>query len=153
MIDVSKITDSLYVGSRLGHDQVEELKVLKFDLIISMIAQEEPHEAFYAPPFKTIWIKAYDTFFTPISIEKLLRGVEAAMPVIRSGGKVLVFCMQGRRRSVTMAAAILIAMGHSAEEASDLLVKGRQVADPRRFYVRHTIRKFEKYWRTKRPDS
>lgn len=147
MIDISKITDYLYVGSKVGKDHADELKVLNFGLIISMIGQIAPDEIFNLPPFKTVWIRAYDTFFTPISIPKLLKGVEAALPVIQNKGKVLVFCLQGRRRSVTMAAAILIAMGYTSEQAAEMLTGGRNVADPRRWYVQRTIKSFEKYWR------
>lgn len=146
MIDISKVTDYLYVGSKIGKDHVDELKVLNFNLIISMIGQIAPDEIYTLPPFKTLWIRTYDTFFTPISIKKLLTGTAAALPVIQNKGKVLVFCMQGRRRSIAMAAAILISMGHTGEEAIEFLVTARKVADPRRWYIRNQIRAFEKYW-------
>jgi hypothetical protein len=146
IVDISQITDYLFVGSRICEDHCEELKTRKFDLIISMIGQEAPHEVFSMPPFKTLWIRTYDTIFTPISIRKLMIGVEAALPIIHSKGKVLVFCMQGRRRSIVMASSILIAMGHTTDEAADLLVKARKVADPRKWYVKRQIRAFERYW-------
>ena len=149
MIDISKVTDYLYVGSKIGTEHAEELKVLKFNLIISMIGQMPPDEIYTLPPFKTLWIKTYDTFFTPITIKKLLVGVEAALPFIQKKEKVLVFCLQGKRRSVAMAAAILISMGHSSEQAIDLLTTARTVADPRRWYIRRQIEAFEKYWRKK----
>jgi protein-tyrosine phosphatase len=147
MIDISKVTDYLYVGSRVGEEHADELKVLNFNLIISMIGQLPPDEIYTRPPFKTLWIKTYDTFFTPISVKKLVAGVEAALPVIQKKGKVLVFCMQGKRRSVAMAAAILISMGHTGEQGIDLLTTARKVADPRRWYIRRQIKAFEKYWR------
>lgn len=150
MIDISRITDNLYVGSKIGSEHVDELKVMKFDLIISMIAQLQPEEVYTLPPFKTLWIKAVDSIFTPISNRKLATGVEAALPIIKKGGKVLVFCMEGRRRSVTMASAVLIAMGHTSEEAAEMLIAGRALADPRRWYVRTRIRGFERYWRRRR---
>src|SRR5476651_1584682 len=146
MTDISKVTDYLYVSSRVGKEHVDELKVLKFDLIISMIGQMPPDEVYTLPPFKTIWIKTYDTFLTPISIKKLLVGVTAALPIIQNKGKVLVFCMQGRRRSIAMAAAILISMGHTSEEAVTLLTTARKVADPRMWYIRSQIRAFERFW-------
>jgi len=146
MIDISKVTDYLYVGSRIGKEQADELKTLNFDLIISMIGQMPPDEIYTLPPFKTLWIRTYDTFFTPISIKKLIAGVEAALPVIQNKGKVLVFCMQGKRRSVAMAAAILISMGHTSEQAVDLLTTARNAADPRRWYIRRQIKAFEIYW-------
>ena len=147
MIDISRVTDYLYVGSRVGREHADELKVLNFNLIISMIGQLPPDEIYTRPPFKTLWIKTFDTFFTPISVKKLLAGVEAALPVVKNEGKVLVFCMQGKRRSVAMAAAILISMGHPGEQAIDLLTTARTVADPRRWYIRRQIEAFERYWR------
>ena len=147
MIDISKVTEYLYVGSRVGKEHADELKVLSFNLIISMIGQIPPDEIYNLPPFKTLWIKTYDTFFTPISIRKLLVGVEAALPVIQNKGKILVFCMQGKRRSVAMAAAILISTGHTGEQAIDLLTTAREVADPRKWYIRRQIQAFERYWR------
>lgn len=146
MIDISKVTEYLYVGSRVGKEHADELKVLNFDLIISMIGQMPPDEIYTLPPFKTLWIKTYDTFVTPISVKKLQVGVEAALPVIENKGKVLIYCMQGRRRSVAMAAAILISMGLSSDQAIDLLTTARTIADPRRWYIRMQIRAFEKYW-------
>ena len=151
MIDISKITEHLYVGSQINKDYADELRLLKFDLIISMIGQVRPDEIYMSPPFKTIWIRTYDTFFTPISTRKLLIGVEAALPVLRNKGKVLVFCREGRRRSIIMAASILISEGHPGEEAIELLIKSRKVADPRRWYVHSQIMAFERYWKKTHP--
>jgi len=146
MTDISKVTDYLYVGSRVGKESAGELKELNFNLIISMIGQMPPDEIYNLPPFKTLWIRTYDTFLTPISIKKLLVGVEAALPIIQNKGRILVFCMQGKRRSIAMAAAILISMGHTSDEAINLLTTARKVADPRRWYIRMQIKAFEKYW-------
>jgi hypothetical protein len=57
--------------------------------------------------------------------------------------------MQGKRRSVAMAAAILISMGSTGEQAIDLLTTARAVADPRRWYIRRQIIAFEKYWQSR----
>lgn len=149
MTDISKVTNYLYVGSRIGKEHSDELKLLNFNLIISMIGQMAPDEIYTIPPFKTLWIKSYDTFFTPISIKKLLVGVQAALPIIQNQGKVLIFCMQGKHRSVAMAAAILIGLGHTSEQAINLLTAARKVADPRKWYIRIQIKAFEKYWQKK----
>lgn len=145
-MDISKVTDYLYVGSRVGKEHADELKVLNFDLIISMIGEMPPDEILTLSPFRILWIETYDTFFTPISIKKLLVGVEAALPIIQNKGKVLVFCMQGKRRSIAMAAAILISVGNTGEQAIDLLTNARKVADPKMWYIRRQIKAFEKYW-------
>src|SRR5450432_2622603 len=146
MTDISKVTDYLYVGSRVGKEHADQLKVFNFNLIISMIGQMAPDKIYTLPPFKTLWIKTYDTFFTPISIKKLIIGVTAALPIIQNKGKVLVFCMQGKHRSIAMAAAILISMGLTSTDAINLLTTARKVADPRRWYIRSQILAFEKYW-------
>lgn len=146
MIDISRITDSLYIGSEQHHHSIEELKLLKIDLIISMIGQREPPEIFDDPPFRLLWLKAYDTFLTPVPIKKLTRGVLAAVPIIQAGGRVLVFCRQGRRRSVTMAVAILIALGYTAKEAAALIKEQRMIANPGMWYVHRRIIKFERHW-------
>lgn len=151
MIDISKITDHLYVGSRIVKEHADEMKLLKFDLILSMIAQMAPDEIYTLPPFKTIWIRTYDSIIFPIPIKKLLMGVEAAVPVVENKGKVLVFCMEGRRRSVAMAACILIATGKTAHEAIELLMSARKVADPRAWYIKRRIYAFERYWHVTHP--
>jgi protein-tyrosine phosphatase len=147
MIDISKITEYLYVAAKIGEENVEEMKVLKFDFIISMIGQAPIEEVYTKAPFKSLWLKTYDNFFKPPSVRKLMTGVEAALPVIKAGGKVLVFCMQGRRRSVAMSAAILIAMGHPADEAMKMLRSARKVADPGMWYIKIQIRRFERFWK------
>jgi hypothetical protein len=76
-----------------------------------------------------------------------MEGVRAALPVIQGGGRVLTHCHKGRHRGVAMAAAILIAMGHTSEEAMRLLRERRQIADPQIWYIRWQIKKFEKQWR------
>lgn len=45
MIDISKVTDYLYVASRVWKERADELKVLNFNLIISMIGQMERMES------------------------------------------------------------------------------------------------------------
>jgi hypothetical protein len=149
MIDISKVTDYLYVGSRISKEQADEVKLLNFDLIISMIAQMAPDEVYTLPPFKTLWIRTYDSIFLPIPLKKLITGVEAALPVIEKRGKVLVFCMEGKHRSMALAAAILIGMGNSSQNAIQLLMSARKVADPRIWYIRQRIRAFERYWHEK----
>ena len=78
-----------------------------------------------APPLRLLWFQTFDNVLIPIPLKTLQLGVEAAIPVIQDGHAVLVFCMYGRHRSVAMAAAILIGMGHSAEDAMRMLERSR----------------------------
>jgi hypothetical protein len=50
-----------------------------------------------------------------------------------------------------MACCILIGMGYSAEEAMALVESKREVADPRAWYIRARIEKFERSWRKRHP--
>jgi hypothetical protein len=48
---------------------------------------------------------------------------------------------------VALAAAILIARGHSAADAMRLLRQQRAVADPGIWYIRRQIEAFEREWK------
>ena len=67
--------------------------------------------------------------------------------MIERGDKVLAYCQAGRHRSVAMGAAILIGMGHTADEAMALIARRRPVADPYAGHIEGQIRKFEALWR------
>jgi protein-tyrosine phosphatase len=79
-------------------------------------------------------------------IRSFSMGVEAALPVIKDGYRVLVHCRAGVHRSVAMACCVLIGMGYSAEAAMKLVKEKRAVADPYVWYIRNRILKFEKQW-------
>jgi protein-tyrosine phosphatase len=83
----------------------------------------------------------------------LRRGADAALPVLDAGGRVLVYCRQGRHRSVAMAACILIARGMTADEAMDTIVAHRAIADPHAGYIEKRIRAFERDWRCRQEDA
>ena len=48
-----------------------------------------------------------------------------------------------------MGAAILIAQGHEAESAMQLIKSKRAIADPHAFYIRSQILKFASKWKGK----
>jgi protein-tyrosine phosphatase len=144
--DISPITPYLYVSSYIDDRHLQHLREEDFRLIISMIGHTFPHADFQQSHCQLLFLKTYDTFISPIPEKSLRKGLNAALPVIEAGHKVLVYCRQGRRRSVTMAAAILIALGYTADEAMQVIKEGRAVADPTRFYVKWRIRQFEKNW-------
>jgi dual specificity MAP kinase phosphatase len=146
-MDISPITDYLFVGAQPHARDAEQLKALGITLIISMRGSRGPVKALTQPPLNMLWLRSFDTPLTPIPARRLLKGVQAALPVIEAGGKVFAHCAYGRHRSVVMAAAILIAMGLSSDEAMQLLKKRRALADPKAWYVRPQITRFEKFWR------
>ena len=115
-------------------------------LIISMCGTIRPPQALAQLPLQMLWLRTYDTIFTPIPIGALTKGVQAALPVIQSGDRVLAHCRYGRHRGVAMGAAILIANGHSAQDAMQLLRARRDRADPCAWHIRRRIEAFERHW-------
>jgi protein tyrosine phosphatase (PTP) superfamily phosphohydrolase (DUF442 family) len=145
-MDISQITENLYIASQVKGDHLEDILQLDPGLIISMIVQRRPPRALTEEGLKVLWLRTFDFPLLPIPLKTLTRGVEAALPVIQDGGRVLVFCEGGRRRSVAMASCILIGMGSSADEAMQFISSKRQVADPYAWHIQRQIRRFEAYW-------
>jgi protein-tyrosine phosphatase len=145
-MDISRITDYLYVSGWPNGGDAADLKALDIRLIVSM-TWRSPDQSLRQPPLRLLRIRTLDTPLTPIPLSALQTGVEAALPVIQNGSAVLTHCRHGRHRSVAMAAAILIGTGFTAVEAMALIRKRRPVADPYIFYIRQRIRIFETWWR------
>jgi len=70
-----------------------------------------------------------------------------ALETIQNKESVLVYCAQGRHRSVAMAAGVLIGMGYTAPQAADLLCAQRETADPKTWHIYQRIQVFEKRWK------
>lgn len=145
MADISPITDYLYISAWPRSDHAEEIRALNVRLILSM-HWIKPSRSLDQPPLKLLWLPTIDQPFAPIPIPLLQRGVEAALPVIRDGYRVLVHCRAGVHRSVAMACCVLIGMGLSADEAMQLVIQQRPVADPHAWYIQPRIYKFERRW-------
>jgi protein tyrosine phosphatase (PTP) superfamily phosphohydrolase (DUF442 family) len=151
-MDYSKITDYLYIGAKPKGADAREMTDLGVRLIISMVAHRRPAAEFYVAPLSALWLRTFDFFLLPIPVNMLEQGVRTALPVIESGHKVLTYCQAGRHRSVAMGAAILIGMGHPADEAMALIARRRSKADPYAGHIERQIRKFETRW-LDRPDA
>ena len=145
-LDISQITENLYIFSRVKDEHLEDVLQLDPGLIISMILERRPHRALSEGGMSVLWLRTVDFPLIPIPLRTLNRGVKAALPVIRDGGRVLVFCQGGRHRSVAMAASILIGLGYSADEAMQLISSNRVVADPYAWHIQRQIRRFEAHW-------
>ena len=145
-MDISQITDYLYIAAHPKAEDADAIRGLNVSLILNMIFFR-PAEVYKQPPFRMLTLRTFDSIFLPIPMGKLIRGVEAALPVIQSGNSVLVYCREGRHRSVAMAATILVADGYSADEAMQLIKSQRGKADPYAWHIQRRIHKFEGIWR------
>jgi hypothetical protein len=149
--DVSAITDSLFIASRLHARHVEHVRGLGVDLVLSMIWFAPPR-ALTKPPFRLMRLPTIDHPLFPIPLFALRRGVSAAVLVLETGGRVLIYCRAGRHRSVAMAACLLVARGMTADEAMDTIIDHRPIADPHARHIERRIRAFEQDWlRRQRP--
>jgi protein tyrosine phosphatase (PTP) superfamily phosphohydrolase (DUF442 family) len=151
-MDVSQITDYLYIASLPRAEDAQAVRDRNVRLIINMIFIRPP-EVYTQPPFRMLTLRSFDFALLPIPIRKLKMGVETALPVIQDGESVLIYCRAGRHRSVAMGCCILIGMGHTADEAMQLVRDGREVADPHAAHIERQIRRFEEHWRTQKSDN
>ncbi len=145
-MDFSRITDDLFIGqtpTALDYDFLREMGVR---LVINMRIEKRPFFDFHEPPLDFLWLPTCDVPGLVIPIRFLIRGVQAALETIRSGGKVYAHCHKGRHRGVAMGASILIALGYDPFEAMDLIKLQRPVADPDVFYIRRRILRFADTW-------
>lgn len=151
-MDYSQITDYLSIMASPTDAAAPALHDKNVKLVLAM-NHKSPPASFQTQPLALLHLPTSDSPFLPIPMSKLHEGVKAALPVINSGGSVMVYCNRGRHRSVAMAAAILIAKGYSADEAMKLIKQQRPEADPGIWYIKSRIRKFEREWRAKQPDG
>ncbi len=147
-MDFSEISRDLLIGTTPNTANYNRLRDLGVRLVINMRFTRPPYPDPHQPPLNFLWLPSADTMFFPIPVFTLMRGAQAALKTIESGGRVYAHCAGGRHRSVAMGASILIAQGYDAESAMQLIKKQRSFADPDIFYIRNQILKFERAWAT-----
>ena len=142
---ISQITDYLYISAFPRGEHVAEIVALGVRLVLSMHWMR-PTKMLGKPPVELLWLPTFDFVLLPMPIKTLNKGVQAALPVIESGGAVLVHCKSGVHRSVAQAACVLIAMGYTVDDAMQLIKEKRAVADPDAKHIQSRIRKFAIQW-------
>lgn len=150
--DISEITEFLYIAAHPQDGHVDAIRALGVELIINMI-WHRPAKALSQPPFRMMTFRTFDAPQLPIPVGTLRKGVTTAVPTIQSGGKVLVYCREGRHRSVAMACCVLIGMGYTADAAMQLVDEQRAVADPHAPHIESQIRAFEADWLARQMDT
>jgi protein tyrosine phosphatase (PTP) superfamily phosphohydrolase (DUF442 family) len=145
-LNYSQITDTLFIGKTPLPKDYPSLAQMGIKLVINMRIERKPYKDPYNTGLKFLWLPSIDSPLLPIPIRLLHKGVSQAITVIREGGKVYIHCAGGIHRAVAMGACILIACGRTAREAMDLIVKHRNNADPKVWYIRRRILRFEETW-------
>lgn len=145
-MDYSAVNEVLIIGTTPSVQDYALLESLGVRLVINMRLERPPYRNRHVPSLRLLWLPTLDSPFFPIPMHVFRRGVKAALEVIRNGGRVYVHCAAGRHRGVAMAAAILIALGHTPEQAMSLIKEKRAVADPEIWYIRWRILRFAEMW-------
>ena len=145
-MNFSRITDDLFIGTTPQAEDYQRLRDLGVRLVINMRWEHRLRPDTQAQPLSLLWLRTIDSPFFPIPIRFLQRGALAAIENIRVGGKVYAHCAGGRHRGVAMGAAVLIAQGHSPQEAMEMIKARRPFADPDVFYIRNRILRFAHIW-------
>jgi protein tyrosine phosphatase (PTP) superfamily phosphohydrolase (DUF442 family) len=146
-VDFSKITDQLYIGTTPMPEDYHILRELGVQLVINMRFERPPYPDPHHIPIPVLWLPSVDAPFFPIPVRFLRRGVKAALQVMERGGVVYAHCAHGKHRAIALGTAILIANGHSVEEASQLIKARRAQADPDIWYIRRQIERFSRSWK------
>jgi protein tyrosine phosphatase (PTP) superfamily phosphohydrolase (DUF442 family) len=141
-MDISKITEYMYIAAHPKAEAASTIQALGVRLIINMIFYR-PADIYKKPPFKLLTLRSFDSPFLPIQLSKLRKGVKTALPFIQNGDSVLIYCREGKHRSVAMASCILIGMGYSSDDAMALISSKRNKADPYAWHIQRQIRRFE----------
>lgn len=149
---ISEITSYLYISSFPTPEQADQLRAMGVRLILSMYWRK-PDKIFGELPLTLLWMPVIDSPLTPIPISVFMKGVQAALPVITGGDKVLVHCRWGVHRSAAMAACILIGKGYPSDEAVNLVKLQRPVAKPDDGYILARIKKFEAQWNRQKAEA
>jgi protein tyrosine phosphatase (PTP) superfamily phosphohydrolase (DUF442 family) len=144
-LDYTPITEQLLLGAWPRARDVPALEALGVRLLLCM-QMERPDPELARPPRTLLRLAAWDTPLTFVSVDRLRQGVDAALPVLASGGRVMAYCKRGRRRSAAMVACILIAQGYSSDAAIARIKERRPVARPATWWVARRIRQFERDW-------
>ncbi|NOH10327.1 MAG: dual specificity protein phosphatase family protein [Chloroflexi bacterium] len=145
-LKLSQITDTLFIGRTPKAGDFATLRDLGVDLVINMRIWPRPKPDPHDPPMPILWLRTFDSPIFPIPIEALEKGTKEALEVIKKGGNIYAHCQFGRHRGAAMGAAILIAQGHTADEAMALIKEKRPNADPYIWYIKSRILKFADSW-------
>jgi protein-tyrosine phosphatase len=148
-MNFSSITHDLFIGTTPSAEDYNHLRGLGVRLVINMRVEFRPRRDPHPTPLSLLWLPTFDSPLVPIPLKALHRGAQAALEVIREGGRVYAHCAGGVHRGVTMGAAILIAQGMSPLSAMELIKEKRPQADPFAFYIRPRILKFANQWNMK----
>jgi protein-tyrosine phosphatase len=143
-MDMSWITDRIAVGGGIWVDEkMAEVRALGITHVIDMQIEFDDTPLAAKHGVVVLW-NPVDDDFQPKPASVFERGVKFAQEALRNDdAKVFIHCAAGVHRAPMMALAVLRAMGHSLDDAREMIESKRYVADLADVYVR-SVEKFMK---------
>lgn len=123
VMDVSRITDSVYVGTNACCQVHYTRMLLDKGVAHDLSLEGERVDAPYGVE-SYLWLPTPD--HTAPTRRTLDLGIAYIGEILRNGGKVFIHCMNGHGRAPTMAAAWFISQGKSVEDAIATVRRGRK---------------------------
>ncbi len=125
--EISEIAPGLFVGGQHSRRGVQGMTDAGIRAVVNMRDELDDATAGTAPE-AYLWLPTIDD--AAPTVEDLERGCAFIEEQIEAGSGVYVHCASGVGRAPTMAAAYLISLGMSAEEAWKTIRKGRPFIRP-----------------------
>jgi hypothetical protein len=122
LLEYGQVTPQLFVGSQFNRRGRRMLEARGFDACVNMRIEKDD-AAFGLALARYLHLPTIDD--DAPSIDHLDQGVDFIREVIGSGGKVYIHCGAGVGRAPTMAAAYLLAEGHSLDETLAMIRAAR----------------------------
>jgi len=125
--ETSRVTEHLFVGGQHYRRGLEAMRSLGIGATLSLREESDDARSGVAMP-RHLWLPTPDDGAP--TVEQLREGVAFIREAGAAGAAVYIHCAQGVGRAPTMAAAFLIAEGHSARAAMDSIRKVRPFITP-----------------------
>jgi hypothetical protein len=142
--EANNILDNIYLGGIGSANDYDTLKTLGITHIVSVIAGFSPP---YPDKFHYFILNALDTTNTDLSeyFDITNNFIEDALD---NNGKVLIHCMAGKSRSVTILAAYLIKnFGMSVKNALAAIKNKRDIIEPNLFFINQLYEYYNKLYK------
>ena len=146
VFEANEILNGIYIGNINSVYDFNKLKELEITHIISVLAGFNPP---FQKDFKYLVLNALDTTNTDIS--KNFKSTNNFIDdAIQNNSKVLIHCMAGRSRSVTILAAYIISTyGFPVEKTLDFIKNKRNIIDPNDSFKNQLITYYNELYITK----
>ena len=143
--EANEIINGTYIGNIYSVYDINKLKEIGITHVVSVLAGFEPP---FPNDFKYLVLNALDTVNTDIS-----KNFESANnfinDAIENDGKVLIHCMAGRSRSVTILAAYIInTYGFPVEKTLKFIKDKRNIIEPNENFKNQLIKYYDELYST-----